>query len=701
MTGVWALLGAGCTATVAGAALLGVYRGGGLGAAVVVAGLVPAVVGVLTERSGPLRAVRAVLSAGLVTLATLVLVDGPGGLAGGAVHGWARTLDSVWPVRATLATAAWVPLLTGLASVVAVELVARTRWPALALGPPLLVLVLAQAYDARSGRDALVLAGAFTACAVVTLAAARVERPGREGGRRRQPLRVLGLALPLAVGVAVVAPAVAAPEIVHRDPYQLKEHRPVAELPDVVGNPLGQVGDLLAQPDVEVFRTRTVAPVDRWTLAVLDTYDGEQWRPSARFRPLGAELAPDPDTLGPPQEGEAVFKIASLPGPWLPSQPRTTSVAGADVGVDPDTGTLVHGGAVAGLQYRLRWGAPDPGDRDLTTLALAADPASVTVSAPTPVPDQLTTLAGRLTETTGPTLAGAFAIEEHVRTRSALVTGGDRIPTGHSFATLVAFLGSEDRQGTTEQFAAAYALLARLAGIPARVAVGFRQPETPEPDGTFVVRGKDALAWPEIHVSGLGWVPLDPVPSKGGAAQRRTKLATATHKARLAAATPAPRPSDGPSVAVGPGPASRRGGSGTPTMAWAAAGLAVALPVSVPVAKAVRRRRRRGARDPGRAVVGAWLEARDRLRDHGAGVPRGATAYDLADLPVGGLRDCGDDLRTIAGCVDLALWSGGYLRDEHVATAWRSADAVARRLRRASRIRAASAAFDPRSLFAR
>ncbi|HWL38324.1 MAG TPA: transglutaminaseTgpA domain-containing protein [Frankiaceae bacterium] len=697
---VWAFLGAGCATAVAGGAFLGVYRGGGLGAAVAVAGLAPAVVAALTERRRTLRVARPVLSAGLVTLATLLLLDGPGDLAGGAVHGWARTLDSVWPVRATPATAAWVPLLTGLASVAAVELVARVRWPAVALGPPLLVLVLAQAYDARSGRDALVLAAAFAGCAAVTLAAAR-SRPAARDGARRRVRRVAGLGLPLALGVAVVAPAVAAPEIVHRDPYLLKEHRPVADLPEVVGNPLGQVGDLLAQPEAEVFRARTVAPVDRWTLAVLDTYDGEQWRPSARFRPLGAELAPDPDALGPAQAGEAVFKVAALPGPWLPSQPRTTAVTGADVGVDPDTGTLVRGGPVAGLQYRLHWSAPDPGDRDLATLALAADPASTRVSAPTAVPEQAVSLARTLTEATGPTLSGAFAIEEHLRTGSVLVTGGDRIPTGHSFATLVAFLGSENRQGTTEQFAAAYALLARLAGIPARVAVGFRQPETPEPDGTFVVRGKDALAWPEIHVSGLGWVPLDPAPSKGGDAQRRTKLATATHKARLAAATPAPRESGGPAVPVGQGQAPQPDRSGAPVAVWAVAGLALAVPISVPVAKAVRRRRRRGAGDPGRAVVGAWLEARDRLRDHGVGVPRGATAYDLADLPADGLRDCGDDLRTIAGCVDLALWSGGYLRDEHVATAWRSADAVARRLRRASTARAATAAFDPRSLFAR
>lgn len=75
---------------------------------------------------------------------------------------------------------------------------------------------------------------------------------------------------------------------------------------------------------------------------------------------------------------------------------------------------------------------------------------------------------------------------------------------------LVAFLEPQGRVGYCEQFAAAMAVMARELGIPARVAVGFLQPER---DGDqWVYSAHDLHAWPELFFPGSGWVRFEPTP---------------------------------------------------------------------------------------------------------------------------------------------------------------------------------------------
>jgi len=77
----------------------------------------------------------------------------------------------------------------------------------------------------------------------------------------------------------------------------------------------------------------------------------------------------------------------------------------------------------------------------------------------------------------------------------------------------------------------------------------------------------------------------------------------------------------------------------------------------VPSIKRVRRARRR--RSPGSgAVVGAWLEVRDRLRDHGVEATTDMTVRDLRRPAASMLNGSGGELERLARCVDEALWSG-------------------------------------------
>ena len=55
----------------------------------------------------------------------------------------------------------------------------------------------------------------------------------------------------------------------------------------------------------------------------------------------------------------------------------------------------------------------------------------------------------------------------------------------------------------------AYALLARCAGVPVRVVVGF--PEVPA--GRTTLDQGDVAAWVEVPVAGEGWTDRDPLPT--------------------------------------------------------------------------------------------------------------------------------------------------------------------------------------------
>lgn len=68
------------------------------------------------------------------------------------------------------------------------------------------------------------------------------------------------------------------------------------------------------------------------------------------------------------------------------------------------------------------------------------------------------------------------------------------------------------RAGYCQQFAGAMALLLRMGGVPARVAVGFTQGNYDTATHEWLVSDLDAHAWVEAWFPGYGWVRFDPTP---------------------------------------------------------------------------------------------------------------------------------------------------------------------------------------------
>ncbi|MET0492153.1 MAG: transglutaminaseTgpA domain-containing protein [Actinoplanes sp.] len=617
----------------------------------------------------------------LTTLAGLIAVAATTLPAGLALHDLPAVatdsaqlvLESTWPARPDPELLLFVPVLVTLAAVLGIEVLLRLRAPLAALLPGLAVLVLSQVYAALPPASAGLAALAFAAAAATVLAA-RAGVPRVVGS---------GAVAVLAAGLTVVfLPAEPAR-------YSLPDHRPAPLQETLPTNPLDEIAYRLAHPSVEVFRVEgTVSGVDRWPLVELDGFDGVSWTAPGEYRRLGRELPPDPAVHVKVSRESARVEVTDTGGPWLPSQSRVAAVRGIAPLIAERYGSLVRQDGGGPISYQLSWWQPQV---DAATLGDApVDPdARGDLNGLGEVPEGVEEIAETAMRGLRPSFRSALLLEEYLRTNYHAAIGAN-LPTGHGWSNLREFL-LVSKRGTSEQFAAAYVALARIAGIPARLAVGYRMPARRPANGPVVITNGDVLAWPEVAVRGVGWVPLDPIRAAVGATAG-AGLAAQTERARTE--LPAPQDLRDPPPAA---PQSLPEAGTQVSVPWVML-LAVPLvpllgwPVGVPAAwflRSWRRRRRPGAA----AVVGAWEEVRDRLRAYGVPVTPGMTVRDLARAAD---RGTADEIRRLAAVVDQTLWSG--TGEDHAEQAWGSVREVRRGLARRGWRTRLRALLNPRPL---
>jgi transglutaminase-like putative cysteine protease len=68
----------------------------------------------------------------------------------------------------------------------------------------------------------------------------------------------------------------------------------------------------------------------------------------------------------------------------------------------------------------------------------------------------------------------------------------------------------DGKDGFCEHFAAAFVVVMRAAGFPARVVTGYQGADSEPVDGYFIVRQSSAHAWAEYWQNGQGWIRADP-----------------------------------------------------------------------------------------------------------------------------------------------------------------------------------------------
>lgn len=386
-------------------------------------------------------------------------------------------------------------------------------------------------------------------------------------------------------------------------------------------SPLPQLGAWASNPDAELLRVSGDAVPLR--LVTLDEYDGAQWRAATRYAPFGTAV--ETPLVGDRRRTATVtVAFVGLGGSWLPSPGDPVAVSEPDALVDVETGTLHDPEPEADTTYEVTGVADSPDPADLVGATVPTGGAAMAYLAQPQLPLPLAQYADRVTPDAGP-YERALAIEAAVRDGRRL---SPRAISGSAFWRIERFLlgtGRSDQVGTSEQFATAFAILARRAGLPTRVVVGFR-PGDRQPDGTRVIRGRDALAWPEVYFQRLGWVPFAPTPNDDTFTQGRPELAEAPD-VNPAPTTDSPEPK--PTASERPSePVDVDAAPALPSWlpAAIAGGLLVLPLLGLGVARMLRslRHRRRGA-------TGAWAEVYDALILAGDPPPRWATAPLVAE----------------------------------------------------------------------
>ncbi|GIF21180.1 transglutaminase-like putative cysteine protease [Actinoplanes tereljensis] len=126
---------------------------------------------------------------------------------------------------------------------------------------------------------------------------------------------------------------------------------------------------------------------------------------------------------------------------------------------------------------------------------------------------------------------------------------------------IAAFLRT--KVGYCQQYAAALAWLARVAGIPARVAFGFTR-GTPD-SGGWSITNRNAHAWTEVYFQGFGWVPFDATPAANVLGAARSDYAPDTDAPipTASSSTSAAAPGTNPSAAANGPDEADRGGNNT------------------------------------------------------------------------------------------------------------------------------------------
>jgi transglutaminase-like putative cysteine protease len=336
--------------------------------------------------------------------------------------------------------------------------------------------------------------------------------------------------------------------------------------------------------------------------------------------PLDSESAVKSSNMVSTSVSVTDFSSEYLPVPWVPEDVDvrgawkwdTQSLAVIATGSNSDTATR-------DLKYQVTSAeAPALEQVENRTGETRQDPSASVLAIPNGLSPEAYDLVKRLRGSR--VSAGEIALAIRNYLRSDLFTYSTETAPGTTIETLNDFLFGS-RTGYCEQFAGAMAVLARIAGIPSRVVVGFR-PGTKTGD-TWQVTPHDMHAWAELYFDGLGWLAVDATPPSVFGVQP-TVSRTPTPSATRTVAEPTVRPSSAPTHESPTAAPVTTGG----TDAFGIAGLVAVGLLVVGAAPGLVRRLQRLVRLRGRGpqpLEDAWDEVRATARDRGAPWPPGST----------------------------------------------------------------------------
>lgn len=569
-------------------------------------------------------------------------------LVTGAVFGWADIVTLKTPVGAPPYIAAVPYVATWLVGLVFTVLVTRwtaarprTAWRAavVLIGPITLYIV-----GIVTGTHDAYLAGirgvSFAVVALVWLgwrrgSGERVVKVSSDSLFRRKLLgtiTVVGVAVLIGVMVGTLVAPSAFARFVLRDEIQ-----PPFDPLDYPSPLAGFRHYTKDAPDEALFTLKGISPGELIRVATMDSYTGKLWNVagpelategSGAFNLVGRDI-PKPTLATSGGSSTVTITIDGYSDVWLPSVGYAKSITfdgGANPGGDNlryniSTGTAVlTTGVHRGVSYTVHaelQKIPSTGE-----LSKAA-PASFQLPPINNVPDIVNSKADEFAGNKTSPFDKLSAIETALKTGGYLSHGlkSDSVSSqaGHGADRMNLLFTRVPMVGDQEQYASAFALMARHLGYPARVVMGFA-PKVSSSSETVTVKGSDVTAWAEVAFDGVGWIPFFPTPTQTNAPQQQT---TTTKTEPLPQVRQPPRANQDRNNLLSPVGKSKddnkpKAGFEIPEWAFVAAGV-VGIPLAlyflpVIIIAGMKRRRRSKRQKKGSGDIrtaGAWDELTD------------------------------------------------------------------------------------------
>ena len=427
---------------------------------------------------------------------------------------------------------------TGLIALLVDTLATTLRMPAASgLGLLSLLIVPAVLKPESIGAFPFILAGAGYLLILAT--GSWQERPHRPGDAMRRPPRSqVGTAAGIGAGALVLALSLPAVLPGFTDGAFPQGSRLNIWTGQSGLNPVVALGNDLRQPSASGRITyATDSPSSLYLRSTtLEDFSGKRWAPNLRedTRRSGLQgMSPAEGNNRAPSVSRVTTRVrsATYASPWLlaPYAPLSVSGAVGRYSWDPKNMTVISGDnkSRGELDYEVESFALDLSQADLQALGPAPRDAvdPIFTSLPENLPASIRDASAAATEGATSPYEQAMAIQSYLRgpefnySLDAPVEGGY---DGNGIEVLDRFL--QQKSGYCIHFAAAMAVMAREAGIPSRMALGFAPGRStgntlPGNDGQelreYEVDSRDAHAWPELYFEGLGWIRFEPTPSRG------------------------------------------------------------------------------------------------------------------------------------------------------------------------------------------
>lgn len=125
---------------------------------------------------------------------------------------------------------------------------------------------------------------------------------------------------------------------------------------------------------------------------------------------------------------------------------------------------------------------------------------------PESVPERVLRQAREVTQAALTPYDRAVAIETYLRSFPYTLEV-ERPPSGRDVVDYFLFTA---QQGYCDYYATAMVVLARAAGLPARIVVGYTSGEYDFQSAKYIIRKENAHSWVDVYFDGVGWVEFEP-----------------------------------------------------------------------------------------------------------------------------------------------------------------------------------------------